>query len=456
MKNENTIPFYKEVIEQGAYKVVTDWSKKDELIQYIKDEALKVIGAVAGEGAAKGVQENGLTAIHKFVSPDYRVDIQDRLAEAIKVRMLEYTLDFSREALGLKGDFYMDLMVIARVHFPFEVAKKSSMSYLDYSAKRGRTSFQVPPEKTSGFHKDLPFPAWAHGPHADSWFGHSFDGINLWWGIDGVTERSGMTFYPDYVGDNAIPVHDEPPYLAKDFPLPKPVFFDADPGAVIVFNSDTLHGTRVHSADVTRVSLSTRINPLKPRFNEEKFRHVKLWLRTQDIPKFVEAAKTAALPNIEESHKDAAKAGKGFAVENLIFNASKEDFGNEEGVLGNTCKKKLSLVLRVLDAAIDENNVINLGLSDRVELGEKVLVRAGNQQIALARTKSGLRALSAICPHVGYNLAAGGHDDEKVFCNGHGLGFDWATGRSECSGFAAQTYRVLDSDSGIQIHLNAK
>jgi nitrite reductase/ring-hydroxylating ferredoxin subunit len=449
-----TMPLYKRVISDGEYDVVTQWSGKENFNKFITEEVLKVITSVVGADATRNVREYGLTSIHKFISPNFRIEIQDKLSEAIKIPMLRITYEFAREALGLGDDFYMDVMVISRVHFPFEVAVKSDMTYLDYSAKRGRTSFKVAPELTTSYHKNLPFPAWAHGPHADSWFGHSFDGINLWWGVDGVTEESGMTFYPDYVGDNSIPVHEEPPYLAKDFPLPKPVFFNIDPGDVIVFNSDTLHGTRVHTADVTRISLSTRINPSRPRFNEEKFRHVKLWLRTQDLDDFVQASKLEKLPTIEDSHKLDIHGGVGKTVESLMFAAPKEDPGNEDGVHGNSCKKKLDLNLRRIEVQLDDGvTSVNVGPSNILATGEKVLMKLGRHQIVLARTSAGLRALSAICPHVGYNLAAGSHDDEKVFCNGHGLAFSWNDGRSQCASFNARRYQVEETSEGIVVHL---
>ena len=36
------------------------------------------------------------------------------------------------------------------------------------------------------YHGDLPTLARSHGPHIDTWYGHSFDGFNVWLSIDGV------------------------------------------------------------------------------------------------------------------------------------------------------------------------------------------------------------------------------------------------------------------------------
>lgn len=440
-RNLDVAPLYQRIIETGDYKVETSCSIKKEVVSYIENELFDLIETTSGKDIADNVRKNGLSSMHKFVSPDSVIELQDKLSERIKLRMLNYTAHVASESLGLGKDFYLDLMVISRIKFPFEVSRKSTMSYMDYSKWRGRTTFAKPPEMTSGYHKNLPFPAWAHGTHADSWFGHSFDGINLWWAIDGVTKESGMTFYPDYIGDNTYPLHEEPPYLSKEFALPKPVFFDLNPGDIILFNSDNLHGTRVNVSDVTRVSLSTRLNPNRPRFNPDQFRHVKLWIHSSNLDAFTKSS--GKIPTIEESHR----LGGEDQDNKLIFTAPKEDVGIN-GVFGNSCKKSARIPITVIE--VSGSGKVRIGNSNDFKLGQKTLIKVSDKEVVVARTTTGLHAISAKCPHVGYNLAYGGHDDESIYCPGHGLSFHWETGEG-CGRFRVKKYNVYEIKNNIYI-----
>ena len=36
------------------------------------------------------------------------------------------------------------------------------------------------------YFKNLPVPCYGHSPHRDTWFGHTYGALNLWWSISGV------------------------------------------------------------------------------------------------------------------------------------------------------------------------------------------------------------------------------------------------------------------------------
>lgn len=434
---------YKQIVSNGDYQVVETYAGKDAMVEFVTSALIEAIESVAGEATAKALRAAGAEHMHEFVDPDMVTNLQTILDDKLKAPLLRITKSLAKESLGLGDDFYLDLKVISRIKFPFEVARKSKVGYLDYAKEQGRTTFQKPPELTIGYHRNLPFPAWAHGPHADSWFGHSYDGINLWWAIAGVTEESGMTFYPDYVGDDSLPVIEEPPYLVKDHPLPKPVFFNLNPGDVIAFNSDTLHGTRVNFSGKTRFSLSTRINPEAPRFNLEQFRHVQYWVKSDDLEKML----GFAVPTGEQS----LRTDSAFDMKSNphITIAKKEDKGTCEGVFGNSCKKSLVIPSAKVVFETWEDGQVCLGDVHKLDENEKLLVQVGKENIVVARTSKGLRALAAICPHIGYNLGYGGHDDAHVYCNGHGLAFDWDTGKSGSELYKVKTYSVEETKNGI-------
>ena len=55
----------------------------------------------------------------------------------------------------------------------------------------------------------------------DTWYGHSYDGINLWWSIDGVNEDNTIILYPEMFG-RALKYDPVSMYIAPGVSLPRP------------------------------------------------------------------------------------------------------------------------------------------------------------------------------------------------------------------------------------------
>lgn len=446
---------FSEIVGKGQYFVFRSYSFHEELAEVMKEHVFLATEEVCGADVGKLVRSHGLSQMHKFVSPDFIIDIQDVASQNMKRDMLKYSGRFAKECLGLESDFYLDMQTIARVKFPFEVARKSTVSYLDYSKKKGRTSFKKDPAITSGYHGNLPFPAWCHGPHSDSYFGHSYDGINLWWAIDGVTEETGMTFYPQIICDSGIPLFDEPPYLSQGVPTPKPVFFDLQPGDVIAFNSDTLHGTRVNLSDTTRVSFSTRLNAMRPRFDGKNFRHVKYWLHSSELPK-LDSDRSVVLPSNENCGSlDSRQAPEGMRAELDILEIPQEDPGGADGKKGpafQTHYHAERLVREIPLSMVDEPR-IEIGSVSELKVGQKMLVRFSDaKEVLVVHSTEGLSAVSPKCPHLGYPLIDAAQEGEKLFCAGHGIAFDVVTGKSGCSLFKLHTYQVIEEQGQMILY----
>ncbi len=94
--------------------------------------------------------------------------------------------------------------------------------------------------------------------------------------------------------------------------------------------------------------------------------------------------------------------------------------------------------------------VYNLGLANRVPLGEGKTFIVGERTVAVFRTRSGmLFATQAECPHQRGPLADGLLGGNVLVCPLHGYKFDVRTGRAvdhACG--SLQTYPVELSDRG--------
>jgi len=440
---------HEEIIRHGSYEILKDYDDKEIFVKKINDQFIEILADKYGKTLSDEVKCAGLHQLHKFVPANDVIFLQEELANRVRLDMLEYTYNMAKH-LGLSEDFFLDLYVIARIKFPFEEAKKSNFYYKDYNKLRGRKKFNISPEITSDYHNNLPFAAWHHGVHADSWFGNSYDGINLWWSVDGVTEESGMTFYPNFVGDKNMPTFEEPPYLSKEYSLDKPIFFNLNPGDVICFNSDTLHGTRLNFSPFTRISMSTRLNPTKPRFDETSFRQTKLWLKSSNFREFRLISLENNLPSAENS-----MSGKqnNTILEELIYRPENKDSLTKDGLMGNTCKKALTLNLEVINLGNQKGPKIKLCAESKLKDNQKLLFLIGDKSVVVNKLDDIVYALDAICPHLGYNLAYGGHDEKQVYCPGHGLAFDWTDGRSSADNFYTSTYEISIENNYVFLSL---
>ncbi len=65
------------------------------------------------------------------------------------------------------------------------------------------------------------------------------------------------------------------------------------------------------------------------------------------------------------------------------------------------------------------------------------------------RGPQGVHAVSSRCPHLGLDLADGFYNEERLFCPGHGLVFEFATGESQCSEFRVRTFEVEERDGSV-------
>ena len=83
--------------------------------------------------------------------------------------------------------------------------------------------------------------------------------------------------------------------------------------------------------------------------------------------------------------------------------------------------------------------------------GHKMVVDLENAKLMLWRDEDGIRAFRRICPHLGVDVGDGYHDDEKVFCPGHGVAFAWADGSSRCANFRLRPVEVIEKEGGVYV-----
>lgn len=436
------------ILTEGAYYLIDDYAQRDELLPKLADTFLTGIEKLAGGECRERVAADGLGRLHRHF-PVAKI----RLLEAYLLRRLRDDLYYwsyrvGADTLGLRHPFYVDHLVVFRIHYPFLAARRAEgveappydwgerlrllgAALRDwgmlkhYLGKRGSQGHDHGGFDPDAYHRGLPGPARAHGPHVDTWYGHSYDGINLWLSVDGVNPDNTIILYPELFHR---PVAYDPGsmYLAPGVPVTRPHRVAPAPGQLLVFNPETLHGTQLNVSDETRIALTTRINPGEPRFAHDAPFHMEHWYASPDLERrrFVARVFPADQYRGERSVREV------------------EPYEDERTV-------------RVRKEARPESNVpYAVCRSDELRPGDKMAADLGDLRVLLWRDGDEVRAFSRVCPHLGIDLGDGYHDGDQISCPGHGIAYSWSDGRSKCDAFALQRYEAFEADG--QVYLEAR
>ncbi len=368
-----------------------------------------------------------LERLHEALPASSVAALRDRVLAEARPALFRFACRIGRELLGIQGTFFVDDYTILRVNFPYRVAREAppeaenpGIGRIAPSARDGARSRRVvdPAYDPRGFHRGEPPAAWAHGPHRDTWTGHSRDGVNLWWALTEVSPENGMTLYPELF---AAPLAPDPRslYLREGFPLPRPTKLALAAGELFVFNPELPHATHLNVTDRTRLAVSLRLNARRPTFSPTCFYARELWQSSDDV----EAGRTDAVQLLRRE-------------ENL--GPPPPPFPEPPPRASAVCP------------ATRAGEWCRVGASESLPPGAKVLVERGEERVVVARTPSGgLRAFAAACPHLGVSLMDGFHDDSVVHCPTHAVDFTLADGRSRCPTLSLETFDVREEEGTI-------
>ncbi len=391
-------------------------------------EIAAAVAAIKGPEAGERFRREEVPRLHEVIGARDVTPLRDRVLDALRWPLLEMAVAVGREVLGWEHDFYVDDYLILRLNFQFDVARRTEPGAENPGVGRlspaVRDLFKArktidPVYDPKGYHRNLPPAAWAHGPHLDSWAGHSRDGRNIWWAIGAVPAEAGMVLYPE-LADQDLPPDPRTLYLKAGVPLPPPTYLPLEAGEMLVFDPEILHGTHLNVTGDTRVAVSMRLNASRPVFDPGCFYAREFWRRAGDI----EAGVDRVLHLPREDNLGAPAAVRPMAPTPAVPTVRAAECG--EGVI----RARFDPVLA---------------------LASRVFVEAPAQRLMVVRTKAGLRAYDAACPHYGLDLADGGVAADRVYCPGCALAFDLTTGRSACESFALRGHAVRQENGVLHI-----
>ncbi len=441
------------ILSEGAYYILDDYALRAEMYAKVVTAFLDGVAQLESASCAKKVEEGGLGQLHKHFPVEKIHLLESFLHNRLRNDLYYWSYKVGRENLDLKGTFYLDHLIMLRIHYPFLVAREAgevidppyplterlglaisalkNWRLLGHYFKKRKDKKLAEKNKTIAYdaisyHGNLPVPARAHAAHVDTWYGHSYDGVNLWWSIQGVNEDNTVILYPDMFGQK-VDYNPVSMYLAEGIPVTRPVKVAMKPGQLLVFNPETLHGTQVNISDETRVAITTRLNPHTPRFNSDAPFNFEHWYSSDDLAK-KKFSKISVFP-AKKHH------GEPSIVERPAIKA--------ERTVKIKCAGRLSA-----DEAVEVCQAADL------RAGEKMSVTLENAKVLLWRDGDEIRAYSRICPHLGVDLEDGYHDDAQIFCPGHGIAYALRDGSSKCAAFKLRQFKAYEEGGALYLQKN--
>ncbi len=434
------------IMRDGKYFVLDEYALREEMYAKVKRAFFDGIEKISGTATRRNVEAAGLSRMHEYFPVTKLLLLEDYLLKTLQRDLFYWSFRVGRDDLGLKGTFYVDHLIVMRIYYPFLISREAKQVekpkyplwektrlaiaalknwklIVNEISKAREQRKQKSAYKPETYHQRLPEVARAHGAHIDTWYGHSYDGVNLWWSIDGVKADNTVILYPGMFGYK-FPFDPANMYLAEGVPVTEPHRIVTEPGQLLVFNPEMLHGTHVNISDVTRIVITTRLNPGQPRFDLSAAWSFEHWYSSDDLERRRFSAVTV-FP---------AKDNRG-----------KPSFEFKPGLPAP--ETRLIQIQGCLDHEADRK----VGPSAHLEEGGKLAVNFENAKVVLFRVNGRLRALDRICPHLSFDMLAAYHDDRKIYCPGHGVAFSLVDGTSHCKAFTLRQYQV--SERGGEIFL---
>ncbi len=344
-----------------------------------------------------------LDKLHCFLNPEQIPMLQVAIEKKFKKEICKWVMHISENHLNMKNEYYIDEKIYFRINFPFDYAVKSKYKDKKHPLHR--------------YNKGLPKAAWSHGPHIDTWYGHSFKAINFWWNVDGVNTENSMTLH---LKKNTFDLkYDEFMYLDPNIKPPNITKIDLEKGELLLFNSEQLHATRLNTSNQTRFVITTRVIQDQPTFNKSiNHRHYLNWMSSKKI----------------KNNDYTTKEYKNFIK---IKSTIKEK---------KVSKKKISIKI---NSNFEDKKEFNV---PKIKNKQIININYYDKNILLTRVRNKFLAFSEKCPHLGVSLKNGFILDNQIKCPAHGVEFNLKNGFSGCK-LKLRTYevKILKNNSKLVI-----
>ena len=422
--------YQKVKLYNGEYKILSNYYQNLQFKKHTKEILLDSIALIAGEKISAKIKKNNLNKMHLYFNPDYLPFLHKVLEKKFDQYLRKQIFYCAKNDLGFNS-FFIDKKLNYRIIFPFEYAKKSILkreNYLNLDLNNYKNA-QDEINKSFGkkinlkdsdiqkikYFKNLPMSCSGHGPHRDTWFGHTFGALNLWWSVTGVNKESGLLIFPK-VNDIDLKHNQDPPYVKSNQNLKEPKVIGLKDGDLLAFDPEILHATRLNTSHETRIVFSGRINKRKPIFYKKT-----------NAPEYAEWYSS------EDFNTN---------VFNKIHFFPRKDNSIIKKV------KKYNFKKHYIEIKIQKNfeleNIFKICETKKIKKNRIYKISFKNRNFLLLKSLNKYKLFQSHCPHLSIGLEDGFLKENSITCPGHGLIFNLSTGASRCKKFKLKNYTLKE------------
>ena len=384
-------------ILRGEVFIVRRGLQQLGLFDTLVRSTLEGIRNCVGPEIAGEIERSGFDRIHEWVKPADIPTVTDAVYKVVTGNASDVLVKLVPGLFPGGKDYYFESSPNVRFHIPFDIAAAHRKKFDTFTETHGEGKIT------------------AHGPHRDPWVDCPENVINVWIAIGPVKRGNGLTiFTQDYQTQFAF----RDGYILPGAKLHRPITVDLNPGDIVLFHSNHLHGSELNQTHSTRYAISYRVafgKPYYPHGHYHYYHHVGLasgplrWL--------------AGLP------------------QNLQWSFVRYQF----------LRLKYKLTGRGRMTGYDAGGAHRDGMPEQSIPADGALtltdfpvgtIRAVSKSVCVARLgEAEFSAVSRVCPHAGGDLAGGWIEDGRIVCPLHSLAFDPSTGASRCN--ALKSLRVF-------------
>ena len=422
---------YKKVnVDKGEYKILSNYYKDFQFKKLTKEILFESIELVAGKKILTKIKKNNLKKMHLYLNPDYLPFLNRVLEKKLDLHLRKQIFYCAKNNLELnsKKPFYIDKKLNYRIIFPFEYAKKSRLKRENYlrlnldnyknakdeiikSLEAKKINLKDSDINKIKYFKNLPMSCSGHGPHRDTWFGHTFGALNLWRSITGVNKENGLLIFPK-VNNIELKHNLDPPYVESNQNLKESKSISLNDGDLLTFDPEILHATRLNTSNETRIVFSGRINKKKPMF-----------YKNTSAPEYAEWFSSADFNN-------------------NVFNKMHYFPRASNSVI--KVKKRYNLKKHNFEIKINKNfeleNDFKICETKKIKKNTIYKIIFKNKNFLLINTTKKYKLFQSHCPHLSIGLEDGHLKNGSLTCPGHGLIFNLTTNTTRCKKFKLKNY----------------
>lgn len=428
-------------MRKNFYEILNNYYNKTKFFKLIQKTIYESLNEITTPAICDNIKKYGIAKIHNYFPVEYLPFLEYSVTNKIKNVIYEQIFSIAKNDFKIKN-FYIDKTINVRIHYPFDIEKKSKLTRKIYRCldlkkfQDPSKEFELAKQRSLSYNYDASDytkvnyfrsnnnSIYLHSPHKDTWFGHASKGINFWWAITSVNKLNGLMLFKD-VYKYDLDHETQPAYVKDKYALGRIYLPELKAGSLLIFDAEILHATRLNTSENTRLVISGRLNETKPKFYK-KFKGIKdpNWLSYGNL----------SIKNYENF--EVFKRNK----KNLCINKKLKKEKNKY--------KKININLNLVNG--NHYKLFKESLI-KPKKNTSFFIKFLNYEICVKILNSKIHAFNNACPHLQFQLINSYSEKNLITCNGHGLTFNIKNGMSTCKKFTIKTFRTYKKNNFIYL-----